>query len=70
MFFKWRSRRGAVTTCACSPEWPRLVSSLDGHQVEGVPSPEGSSPLVWMLGLEARCAGCGAAYPHGWAVAR
>jgi hypothetical protein len=34
-----------------------------------VPSPEGSSPLVLMLGLSASCTGCGADYPYGWAVA-
>ncbi|GGP59144.1 hypothetical protein [Saccharothrix coeruleofusca] len=69
MFFRWRSGRGAVTTCACEPEWPGLRASLDGHEVVGVPSPEGSSPMVHMLGLVARCSGCGAHYPHGWVVA-
>ncbi|QFZ23349.1 hypothetical protein [Saccharothrix syringae] len=69
MFFKWRSSRRGVTTCACSPEWPGLRAELDGHQVPGRPSPGGSSPLVLMLGLVASCTGCGAEYPHGWAVA-
>ncbi|MBM7812827.1 hypothetical protein [Saccharothrix algeriensis] len=70
MFFRWRSwRRDAVTTCACEPEWPGLRAELDGHEVRGVPSPDGDSPMVAMLGLRARCAGCGAHYPHGWAVA-
>jgi hypothetical protein len=69
MFFKWRSFRRGVVTCACQPEWPGLRASLDGHEVTGVPSPEGSSPLVLMLGLVARCTGCGAEYPYGWAVA-
>lgn len=69
MFFKWRSFRRDVVTCACEPEWPALRASLDGHDVAGVPSPDGSSPLVLMLGLVAFCAGCGAEYPYGWAVA-
>ncbi|XVV03136.1 hypothetical protein ACQPW3_38305 [Actinosynnema sp. CA-248983] len=70
MFFRWRtSRRAEVTACACEPEWPELRATLDGHEVRGVPSPEGSSPLVWQLGLVASCARCGAVYPHGWAVA-
>ncbi|MBB5955018.1 hypothetical protein FHS29_001588 [Saccharothrix tamanrassetensis] len=70
MFFRWRPlRRTAVTTCACPTEWPELRADLDGHEVRGVPSPGGSSPLVLMLGLVATCAGCGAHYPHGWAVA-
>ncbi|MFI9814913.1 hypothetical protein [Saccharothrix variisporea] len=70
MFFRWRtSRRNEVTTCACEPEWPELRATLDGHEVRGVPSPEGSSPMVLFLGLVATCARCGAVYPHGWAVA-
>ncbi|WP_147455286.1 hypothetical protein [Saccharothrix australiensis] len=70
MFFRWRpGRRGAVTTCACAPEWPGLRAELDGHEVSGVPSPGGASPMVLMLGLVARCTGCDAVYPHGWAVA-
>lgn len=69
MFFKWRSFRRGVVTCACEPEWPGLRAVLNGHEVAGVPSPEGSSPLVLILGLAASCTGCGAEYPYGWAVA-
>lgn len=69
MFLKWRSFRRGVTTCACSPEWPALRALVDGHEVAGVPSPEGSSPLVVMLGLVASCTGCGAEYPYGWKTA-
>lgn len=69
MFFKWRWGRRDVVTCACEPEWPGLLAEVDGQPVAGVPSPDGSSPLVLMLGLTASCAGCGARYPHGWAVA-
>ncbi|MEV0678378.1 hypothetical protein AB0I60_17860 [Actinosynnema sp. NPDC050436] len=67
MFLRWRSfRRGEVSTCACSPEWPGLRSELGGHELRGVPSPGGSSYLVLQLGLVATCTGCGADYPHGW----
>ncbi|MEU5691188.1 hypothetical protein [Actinosynnema sp. NPDC020468] len=69
MFFRWRSGGSEVTTCACTPEWPELVSSLDGHPVRGVPSPGGSSPMVLMLGLVAVCGRCAARYRGGWAVA-
>ncbi|GAB2981029.1 hypothetical protein [Saccharothrix stipae] len=69
MFFKWRAFRRDVVTCACEPEWPGLRARVDGADVAGVPSPEGSSPLVLMLGLTACCTGCGAEYPYGWAVA-
>ncbi|MBB4963032.1 hypothetical protein [Saccharothrix violaceirubra] len=70
MFFKWPFGRGnKITTCACVPEWPGLVAEQAGHHVTGVPSPEGSSPMVMMLGLVAHCTGCGARYPHGWRVA-
>ncbi|MGM1060788.1 hypothetical protein [Saccharothrix sp. Mg75] len=68
MFFRWRRFGRDVVTCACEPEWPGLRSSLDGHELAGVPSPGGSSPLVLVLGLEASCTGCGATYPHGWAT--
>ncbi|MBW4716104.1 hypothetical protein [Saccharothrix obliqua] len=70
MFLRWRSsRRGSVTVCACTPEWPGLRSEMGGHELRGVPSPGGSSPLVWQLGLVATCTGCGARYPDGWAPA-
>ena len=64
--FRW-GRKG-VTTCACSPEWPGLVTELDGQRLTGVPKPDGNATLVSFLGLKAHCTGCGAEYPHGWAV--
>ncbi|AXX33791.1 hypothetical protein KCV87_23595 [Actinosynnema pretiosum subsp. pretiosum] len=70
MFLSWRrGKRDEIITCSCEPDWPELVSDLDGHPVRGLPSPDGSSPMVMMLGLVAKCARCGARYPHGWTVA-
>jgi hypothetical protein len=63
-----RLRRDELTTCACEPEWPGLETELDGHRMRAEPSPEGSTPMVLMLGLRAYCTRCRARYPFGWTV--
>jgi hypothetical protein len=60
MFTKWFRARAGLVTCACEREWPGLFTEMNGQRIAAVPSPEGSSYLVTMLGLVAHCAGCGA----------
>ncbi len=70
MIFRWWRRRVHVpTACACEPEWPGLVTELDGHRMPALPDPGGSGVLVLTLGLVAHCTGCSARYPSGWRVA-
>jgi hypothetical protein len=64
MFFK----RTPPIPCACEPEWPGLVTEVDGQRIDAVPA-EGSSWLVMTLGLVAHCSGCHARYPYGFQTA-
>ncbi|MCS7483861.1 hypothetical protein ACFFQW_32675 [Umezawaea endophytica] len=69
MFSQWfRGGEAEMTTCACDPEWPGLVTEAYGEPLEAVPA-EASSVLVGMLGLVAHCTGCRARYPYGFHTA-
>lgn len=69
MFSKWFRARAGLVSCACEPEWPGLVTDIDGKRIPAVPAPEGSSFMVARLGLTAHCSGCQARYPFGWETA-
>ncbi|PRY43718.1 hypothetical protein [Umezawaea tangerina] len=68
MFSKWFRGPADLTSCACEPEWPGLVTEIEGERIAVVPA-EASSVLVGMLGLVARCSGCSARYPYGFHTA-
>jgi len=69
MFSNWfRGESTDLTSCACDPEWPGLVTEAYGEPLQAVPA-EASSVLVGMLGLVARCTGCSARYPYGFQTA-
>ncbi|WNV90735.1 hypothetical protein [Umezawaea sp. Da 62-37] len=68
MFSKWFRGPADLMSCACEPEWPGLVTEIEGERIAAVPA-EASSVLVGMLGLVALCSGCSARYPYGFHTA-
>ncbi|MFJ3763193.1 hypothetical protein ACIPQJ_07265 [Streptomyces sp. NPDC090082] len=57
--------------CVCSPEWPGLESTANGHLLPAQPSLHYSVLTNPEIGpFVARCTGCRARYPHPWVVPR
>jgi hypothetical protein len=51
----------SAATCTCRPPWPRLNIVIDGGRYEVQPA-AAVTPTSALF--RARCAGCGAEYPH------
>lgn len=60
----FRSRKPA---CRCRPQWPALVTEMNGYLMPCLPSEHGS-PFTTMMELSARCAECSAAYPGNFVI--
>lgn len=52
--------------CACDPQWPSLLASIDGRTIQANPArtPGGLACLYY-----AYCTGCGARYTAPWRLA-
>ncbi|QGN49729.1 hypothetical protein ACN26Y_27860 [Micromonospora sp. WMMD558] len=55
--------RTRKSTCRCRPQWPALVTEMNGHVMPCQPSEHGS-PMTKLLELSARCAECAYAYAY------
>ncbi|MFE4420748.1 hypothetical protein [Streptomyces sp. NPDC056817] len=56
-------------TCQCSPEWPDLETTANGHMLPAQPSSHYSVLTNPEVGpFVARCTGCHARYPHPWVI--
>jgi hypothetical protein len=55
--------------CQCSPEWPDLETTANGHMLPARPSSHYSVLTNPEVGpFVARCTGCRARYPHPWVI--
>ena len=55
--------------CRCTPEWPGLETTANGHMVPAEPSSHYSILTNPEVGpFVARCTGCRARYPHPWVI--
>ncbi|MFD4946154.1 hypothetical protein ACFWNT_27335 [Streptomyces sp. NPDC058409] len=55
--------------CQCSPEWPGLETTANGHMLPAQPSSHYSVLTNPEIGpFVARCTVCRARYPHPWVI--
>ncbi|MFG1919728.1 hypothetical protein [Micromonospora sp. NPDC048898] len=59
--------RAQKPACRCRPQWPALVTEMNGHVMPCQPSEHGS-PMTRLFELSARCAECAATYPGNFVI--
>lgn len=64
MIWLFRTRK---SLCRCQPQWPSLVTEMNGFVMPCLPDERGSL-LTYLGDLSARCGECGATYPGNFII--